>query len=122
MKDFQNKRKTSVLYSLPILALFCVILVIFALGIFDFAKKAQDAYQNKKIAEQRILELTERKQKLEADLGELGSDLGKERVFRENYGLGKPGEQVIVIVDGEESVNSEVPKASFFDYIKDLFE
>ena len=122
MKDFQNKHKVSALYSLPVLGLFLVILLVFAAGVFDFAQKAQDAYQNKKIAEERILELTARKQKLEADLGDLESDLGKERVFRENYGLGKPGEQVIVVVDEKSKDPTQPPKASFLDYIKDLFE
>ncbi|MFM7088021.1 MAG: hypothetical protein ACKOW9_00595 [Candidatus Paceibacterota bacterium] len=122
MKNFQNKRKNHVLYSLPVLVLCILILIVFAVGIFDFAKKARDAYQNKKNAEERILELAERKKKLEADLGELHSDLGKERVFRENYGLGRPGEQVIVVVEGGNVQEKEPSKASFLEYLRDLFD
>jgi len=123
MKDFQNKGKNRILYSLPVLVLFLVILVLFATGIIDFANKAKDAYQNRKIAEEKILELKERKTKLESDIGELNTDLGKERVFRENYGLGKPGEKVIIVV---EDTNKESPeessKTGFFDYFMDLFD
>jgi hypothetical protein len=68
-------------------------------GIISFANKAKEAYKNRKIAEEKIFELNERKVKLENDLNELHTDLGKERVFRENYGLGRPGEKVIVVLD-----------------------
>lgn len=81
-----------------------------------------DAYQNRKIAEEKILELKDRKAKLETNISELNTDFGKERVFRENYGLGKPGEKVVIVVEdsGTESVEEPV-KTSFFDYFRDLF-
>jgi len=123
VKDFQNKSKNGILYSLPVLVLFLVILVLFATGIIDFANKAKDAYQNRKIAEEKILELKERKTKLESDIGELNTDLGKERVFRENYGLGKPGEKVIIVVeDTSKESPKESSKTGFFDYFMDLFD
>ncbi|MBP6866555.1 MAG: septum formation initiator family protein [Candidatus Pacebacteria bacterium] len=123
MKDFQRKSKNGVLYSLPVLALFFVILVLFATGIIDFANKAKDAYENRKIAEEKISELKERKTQLESDIGELNTDLGKERVFRENYGLGKPGEKVIIVVENTNKENpEESTKTGFFDYFMDLFD
>jgi cell division protein FtsB len=122
MKDFQNKRKNSILHTVPVLGLFFVFLVLFAVGVVDFAGKAKEAYRNKKIAKEKILELEERKTKLENDISELNTDFGKEKVFRENYGLGKPGENVVVVVDDTNSINpGESTKTSFLDYFKDLF-
>ncbi len=122
MKDFQNKRKNSILHTVPVLGLFFVFLVLFAVGVVDFAGKAKEAYRNKKIAKEKILELEERKTKLENDISELNTDFGKEKVFRENYGLGKPGENVVVVVDDTTNPNpEESTKTSFLDYFKDLF-
>ncbi len=120
MRDFQNKKQKSLWYSLPVLIGLFVLLIFFVFGLVDFARKSYDAYLNRKNAEERIFELTERKKTLQGDLEELHTDLGKERIFRENYGLGRPGEGVIVVVDEDQEM-PERPKPSVWGYVKDLF-
>lgn len=122
MKNFQNKPKTNIMHSLPMIALLFVLLVFLVVGVLGFAGRANDAYQNKKIARARIDELQERKAVLEQNIEELNTDFGKEKVFRENYGLGKPGEQVVIIVDEDtQDDTQEAKKSGFFQFFRNLF-
>jgi cell division protein FtsB len=124
MKNFQGrKNKRHFLNSWFILLLFSVILIFFVYGVITLFGKMRETSKNKKISEERLANLEDRKKKLEKDIDELSHDKGKERIFREDYGLARAGEGVVVIVD-EKNLNIEEvePKnQGFFGSIKVFF-
>lgn len=81
-----------------------------------------DTIKNKKIAEDKVYELEQRKEKLLSDIENLNTDKGKEKVFRENFGLGKEGEGMIVVVEDKSSppVQRDEEKKGILDFFNNL--
>lgn len=127
MRNFQQKDYKRpfrhILESWPFLFLFVIVLVFFTSGVFSFLIKMNETIKNKKIAEQKVYELEQRKDKLIADIDNLNTDKGKEKFFRENFGLGKEGEGMIVVVEDKSSppqLQVEERKG-FLDFFNNLF-
>lgn len=127
MRNFQQKgHKTSfrrILESWPFLFLFVIVLVFFTSGVFSFLIKMNETIKNKKIAEDKVYALEQRKDKLITDINNLNTDKGKEKVFRENFGLGKEGEGMIVVVEDKSSPPQPQveEKKGFLDFFNNLF-
>lgn len=126
MKNFQDRDKKGkrIFKSIPFLFIMFVFLIFFAIGVFSLFDKMKDTLKNKNIAKEKLENLENRKNKLLLDISNLNTEKGKEKVFRENYGLGKDGEKVIVIVDEKEVANVKEENAlnkDFFSKIIDLF-
>ncbi|KKR79782.1 MAG: Septum formation initiator [Candidatus Nomurabacteria bacterium GW2011_GWA2_40_9] len=124
MRNFQEKKSgRRILESWPFLVVLTVVILVFAYGVFDLLNKMKDTKENKDIAEAKVNELENRKEKLGEDINNLNTDEGKERVFRENFGLARAGEGLIVIVDDKEKIADEtVEKKGFFSFLKNLFK
>lgn len=127
MRDFQQKDRRRpfrrILESWPFLFLFVIILVFFISGVFSFLIKMNDTIKNKKIAEDKVYELKKRKDQLIVDIDNLNTDKGKEKVFRENFGLGKEGEGMIVVVEDKSSPPQPQveEKKGLLDFFNNLF-
>jgi cell division protein FtsB len=125
MRNFQQKRIwRDVLESKPVLIILGIGILIFAWSILGFWGRMEDTARNKKIAEDKITALQEQKDKLTSQINDLNTDEGKEKVFRENYGLAKDGEEEIVVEDDQTAPLAPVPDASsgFFGFFKNLFK
>ncbi len=124
MVNFQRQRNgAQILQSKPVLIFFGIVILVFAWSVFGFWNKMQDTAQNKKIVEEKIAELQQQKVKLTADINNLNTDAGKEKIFRENYGLAKPGEDLIVVVEDKNSADASKNSSSgFFSFLKNLFK
>lgn len=122
MKNIQiKKKKTSFLKNPLVLLMLFVLLIFFIIGVFDLFFRMQDTLKNKKISENKLQNLEERKDKLIEDIEALSSDKGKEKVFRENYGYASEGEGVIFIVENKEiATENTVEKQNLWSKIKDL--
>src|SRR3989344_4174078 len=84
MINFQQKRVwTNTMRSKPVLIFFGILILIFAWNILGFWGKMEETGRNKKIAEDKVAALKQQ----------------KEKFFRENFGLAKEGEGVIVVVE-----------------------
>jgi cell division protein FtsB len=125
MRNFQKKGIWGrILQSKPALILLGIIILTFAWSIFRFSARLRETDRNRQIAEDKVIQLRQQKEKLAADIESLNTDAGKERVFRENFGLAKEGEEVIVIVD-DKSVPATQNNSyffGFFSFLKGLFE
>jgi len=109
--------------SKPVLIILGIIILFFAWSVLGLWTRMQDTEKNKKIAEEKIAELNIQKTKLSADINNLKTDEGKERMFRENYGLAKDGEGEIVVVDDKNAAPAEKPASSgFFSFFANLFK
>ena len=125
MRNFQKKRVwRNILQSRPVLVLLGAIILIFAWSVLGFWNKMEETGKNKQAVENKVAELKEQKEKLLADINSLQTEEGKEKFFRENYGLAKEGENVIVGV--EDKTPPAPPKTSFsddfFSFLKNIFK
>ncbi len=113
MKNFQEKRRIRViLESRPALVTLFLVTVFFAWSMVGFISKAEDASRNKKIAEDKIIELQKSKERFSSDIQRLQTDQGKEEAIREKFGLVKEGEELIVVMDDKNPTDSGLPKES----------
>ena len=125
MRNFErNRGKKSIMESPLALIVLGIIILIFSWSVIRFWGKMAETRKNKEIAEAKTETLREQKGALRADIEKLETDRGKEEFFRENYGLVKEGEEVIVIVDkapeAEEPERS--PISNFFSFFVNLFK
>ena len=124
MRNFQEKNKfKNFMQSKPILVILAFLVILFAWKIIGLTGKLQETYKNKKIEQQKISDLEARKEKLTGDIKKLSTDEGKEEVIRENFGMVKDGEQVVVIVDDKNATEPEKKEDSggIINFFKNLF-
>ena len=106
MKNYQKKTNFKhFLQSWPMLLILTFLCIFIASGVIGLLGGFRDTLKNKNIAEEKMLELETRKVRLVKDLANLETDEGKEKIFRENYGLAKEGEEVIIV---DEKIPPEV--------------
>lgn len=75
-------------------------------NVWDVYKKNELARINKEQAINKLDNLKNKKQVLESEIERLGTDRGVEEELRKRFQVIKPGEQVMIIVDKSEPVNS----------------
>ena len=122
MLEFQEKRKIKrFFYSKVVLV--CLLILIFLL-----LKMVWSVYEKQALTKDNLAKtatsfegLQEREKMLSSSIDKLKTDSGIEQEIREKYGLVKPGEEVIVVVDGEDSTSSEPVslEISFWQKVKD---
>ena len=125
MRNFQRKQIwRDVIESKPVLILLGVGILVFAWSVFGLWNKMEDTTKNKKIVENQITSLEQQKEKLTSDINSLNTDEGKEKVFRENFGLAKAGENEIVILDDTNlpATPAVASPSGFFGFLKGLFK
>lgn len=125
MKSFQKKsRHKIILQSRFVLFLLGFLIVVFSWSMVELAGKMQDTIKNRRIAENKALELQIEKENLLLDIANLNTSKGIEESIRDRFGLAKEGEEMIIIVEdknlNENVENSE--KKSFFPFLKNLFK
>lgn len=105
MKSFQQKRGfRNIMYSRPILAILVILVIFFAWGVVGFMRKMVITIENRKITEDRVVELRKEKEKLSTGIAKLETEGGVEESIRDKFGLAKEGEGLIVVVDDKNKV------------------
>jgi cell division protein FtsB len=124
MRNFQQKRNKQFWQSWPILIILIILVLIFAWNVFAFWQKMQNTSKNRKIAEEKISQLEQQKERLSNDIAKLNTEKGVEEAIRDKFGLVKEGEGMIVIVEDQ---NKEVPPipskfSRFMSFLGNLFK
>ena len=125
MRNFQEKNKLKkFMQSKPVLVIFAIVVILFAWNIVNLTIKLRETYKNKNIEQQKISDLEARKAKLTGDIQKLSTDEGKEEVIRENFGMVKEGEDVVVIVDDKNVNEGELKpeQGGIINFFKNLFK
>ncbi|MEK7071603.1 MAG: septum formation initiator family protein [Patescibacteria group bacterium] len=124
MRNFKGKKGLGdILESKPVLAFLSILVLVSAWSLIGFWGRMEETKKNRKISEEKFSELEKAKTKLEADIVKLESERGIEEVLREDFGLAREGEGMIIVVedlnpvDGEEGKN----KSGFFNFLRNLF-
>ena len=125
MKNFQQRKgwKERV-RSKPSLIFLGIIIIALAWSVLGLIGKTMETAKNRKLAEEKIAELEQKKIKLTSDIEKLNTDRGMEENIRDKFGLAKEGEGMILVVDDKtvEGVNKEPESNGFFSIIKGWFE
>lgn len=129
MKEFQEKRKfRKIIFSRFSLIVLLIILVILSISAIKVHTKSQKAVLKNQEIIQKIEELESKKRELEEKIAKLQTGSGLEEEVREKFGVKKPGEEVLTIIDKtpeNDKINSEEENRGFFDkiwgWIKDVF-
>ena len=125
MRNFQQKNVwRNIMQSKPVLIFLGLLILIIAWSVLGFWNKMGENNKSKKIAEDKVAELKQQKEKLNSDINSLKTAEGKEAVFRENFGLVKEGEDMIVIVEDKNKpqVPLEANTWGFFSFLKNWFK
>lgn len=105
MKNFQEKKRFKhIMQSWPVLIFLGILLLFFAMGVFDFMIKMRETSKNLKIVKVKVLEFQQTKKKLSKDIENLKTEKGLEENIREKFGLAKEGEDLIIVIDSKENL------------------
>lgn len=99
MATYAGKRDPIKLFwrRLGIVALF-IALVIALSGVWGVWRKERESRELRNQAQLQAQDLAAQAAQLQKDIARMQTDRGKEEVLREQYNVGAPGEQMIVIV------------------------
>lgn len=92
------------------MALLILVLLWLAYQVYNIALKEEIARQAASDAKRELAHLEERKETLEENLANLGTERGQEATLRETFGVARPGEEVIIVVpDAEGGEGGKLP-------------
>jgi cell division protein FtsB len=103
---------------LGLLALFAFIILVGS-GVWSAWQKDKESAGLNQQSQAALADLTAQESQLQGNITELQSDRGKEAALRQQYAVGKQGEDMIVIVDS--STTPPPARPSFLDEIKKAF-
>ncbi len=108
MRSFQKRGKLwRLMQSKFFLLVLGIIILAFFFSMFSFTGKMEETSRNRKILEEKIVELEKSKEKLNYDITRLKTEEGIEENIREKFGLAKEGENMILIIDDKNSTETE---------------
>lgn len=100
--DYLSKKKKSFWHSPIVLVILLVLLGIMAKELFVLAGKYKFSKEKHDIYFEELTELEEKKVNLEEDIESLETERGREEEIRDKFRVAKDGEEVIIVVPGEE--------------------
>ncbi len=124
MRNFQQKRGwRNIIESWPVIILLCLFLAVFTWGVVGFMGKMSATRENRRVAENKLAELQSERTRLSTEIANLKTERGVEENIREKFGLGKEGEDLIVVVDDQtKPVESPVEQGWFASFWDKLFK
>ncbi len=125
MLEFQEKRRIKrFIYSKVTLVLLIVLVIFILNAVWKVYKKQDYTRDNLVKAAASLTSLKAREKMLSSEIERLKTENGIEEEIRAKYGLVKPGEEVIIVVDKDDNFtsSSEAPKASFWEKFLNLFK
>lgn len=124
MKNFQRGINfRNILQSRPVLVLLGLLIIFLAVGVFNLMGKMRVTIENKRLVENKVIELEKERIKLSTDIAKLKTESGIEENIRQKFGLAKEGEGMIIVIDDQNKiVNEEIEKGGFFSFFTNLFK
>lgn len=114
----RKKASSRGIRSLPVLILCVLIFSFIAKASFNAyieMKRSKEAVQTSKM---ELVKLQQRQDYITEELKQLGTEGGKEAKLREKFGVGRPGEQVAIIVESEDKNNIVDGEGNLWDSFK----
>lgn len=129
MQEFQErKRIRKIIYSRNMLIFLTIILAFLIFSVVKVYVKSRAAILKNDEAKKELADLEKRKSELGNEIARLETEFGAEEELREKFNVGKPGENILVIVDKEQE-NAKIEQNSgvsvflsgFWQKIKNIF-
>lgn len=129
MREFQERRKTrNIIFSWPMIGLLAVFNIAVGARLIGVYSESLRASKEEKAVNHELQVLNEKRGRLEAEVGRLGTDQGVEEELRKRFGVSKPGEEMLVIINNGANGSSgdQVPESpgsfwrNFLAFIKSL--
>lgn len=123
MIDFQVKKNINrIIYSKLVLVLLIILTIIILIQLYDIYFKYKISQDNTHKTAASLEILREKEIYLKSEIARLESKSGIEEEIREKYGVIKPGEEIIVILnDKNEGLKSQETNKGFWSRILSLF-
>ncbi len=111
-------RKKSWFYS-PIVAIILVLLVVWGIiSVVKAAAKQREAVALRDESRKELEGLDQKQTDLNQKINDLSTDQGMEAEVRQRYRVVKPGEQLVIVVDNEDTSGNHPTKPSFWQKIR----
>lgn len=121
MREIQEQRYKRILYSKWMVILLACLIVFFARATWGVYTKEQESSANAYRATQELKRLAEREALLDSEIGRLSTPEGIEEEIRAKYGVSKPGEELLIIVDPMKEKVAPLPEdVSFWERLKNM--
>ena len=123
MRAYQRKKKIrEVLYSRATLATLLFFTVLISKAAWDMYAKERESQRQLEAVEHELAALVARENLLRDNLARLTTPEGIEAEIRAQFQVAKPGEQMVVLVEGRSAAPEEkVPVQSFMSKLFDFF-
>lgn len=112
----RQKRRRLLSSNLTILVL-CIVIIILGKEVWDVYQRERLARESLSQAQVQKESLDKREQFLRSEIDLLENQEGVESELRERYGIAKPGEKVIVLVDAEATTTLRQENTSWWKKI-----
>ncbi len=123
MLEFRERQKRRrVLSSNITIGVLCIVIAITAKETWDLYAKERHARELLENARVRQESLGEREVFLKSELANLNDEEGVEGELRERFGIAKPGEKVIMLIDEEATTTFEEPDKGWWARLWSWFE
>ncbi len=124
MVDFQVKKNINkIIYSKVVLVLLMILIIIILIQLYDIYFKYKISQDNTRKTAANLEILKEKEVYLKSEITRLESQTGIEEEIREKYGVIRPGEEIIVILDDtDEDLKSQEINKSLWTKILSLFK
>jgi cell division protein FtsB len=100
-------------------AILALLIVWFSYLVFGIARKEEIARNTVAGSKAQLESLTTRKDTLQGNINDLGTERGQEASLRQDFGVARPGEDVIIVVPQKEVL--QPPALSWWQRTKNFF-
>ncbi|MDQ3076627.1 MAG: septum formation initiator family protein [bacterium] len=123
MREFQEKKKfKKILYSKGMVITLLILIIFFARATYGVYQKQEESSANTLQAAGELKRLVDRQTLLNTELARLSTNEGIEEEIRAKFGVSKPGEEVLIIVDPHKATTTEIiEEESLWGKFKNLF-
>ena len=124
MRAYQRRRRIrEVLYSRAALATLLLFTVLISKAAWDMYAKERESQRQLEAVESELAALVARENLLQDDLARLKTPEGIEAEIRAQFQVAKPGEQMVVLVEGrsaapEEKIHVQSLMSRLFDFFR----
>lgn len=124
MREFQEKnRYKKYLYSKVTIGILIFMILIAARATWNVLAKEHQSAANALQAQSELNRLTDRQELLGTEINKLSTDDGIDEAIRQKFGVSKPGEEMIVIVEKDQTpTTTEATTTSWWGKVRGWFK
>jgi predicted negative regulator of RcsB-dependent stress response len=120
-KNSKKNNFKAIFHRLPTIILCCLILIFVSRAAYNAYKEKRKSQSDFEAASLTLNRLTERQDFVQTELEKMSTEGGEIAKLREKFGVGLPGEQLAIIVEGQGGESADASD-NWFQKVKNFFE